>query len=269
MDGDFEILRGDAREVLGNTDAGIADTCITSPPYYGLRDYGAAGQIGTEKTLEEYTDRLLAVFHEVHRVLKGDGTLWVVIGDSYAKKQLLGIPWRLAFALQGCGWILRQEIIWQKINAQPESVKDRCTRAHETVFMFSKSSRYYYDADAIKEPAVKGDPQSPRGSKGHIRPNAGRRNPQKNLAPVLTRNKRSVWSVATKPIKETHFATFPINLVIPMILAGSRKGGLVLDPFCGSGTTGVAALSLERRFVGADINGDYCDIAEKRITASV
>jgi DNA modification methylase len=285
---------GDARQVLKNVDAGFFDACITSPPYFRLRDYGVEGQIGIEATPEEYTRNLVAVFRGVRRTLRDNGTLWLVIGDSYAgshcgqsgpikPKDLIGIPWRVAFALQADGWILRQDIIWHKPNAMPESVKDRCTRAHEYIFMFSKSPHYYYDHEAIKEKAVDGDPRPPRGSKGGGKENSGRRkqdghgrryegfNKRYHSAehpPVTKRNRRSVWSVTTKPCKEAHFAVFPPDLIKPCILAASRPGGVVLDPFCGSGTTGVVALENNRNFMGIEINPEYCRLANERINGA-
>lgn len=296
--------------------------CITSPPYYGLRDYGNTQQIGLERTPEEYINRLVDVFRGVRRVLKDDGTLWVVIGDSYAgsgkggqsshirsenwqpeyprigeiarknavtkyagdpraygdikNKDLIGIPWMLAFALRNDGWYLRSDIIWSKPNVMPSSVKDRPTVSHEHIFLLSKSRRYYYDYEAIKEPAVNGDPASPRGSKGGNKLNAGLRKQNavgkrqytdfnKRYVPVETRNKRDVWTIPTQPIKEAHFATFPEKLVRPCILAGSRVGDIVLDPFIGSGTTAIVASAEGRQYIGIDVNEDYVRLAEQRI----
>jgi len=266
------IITAGAIAGLQQVSAASVDCCVTSPPYYGLRDYGVEGQIGLEQSPEAYITRLVEVFRAVRRVLRDDGTLWVVIGDSYAgsgkggnsaghegkqdtnrgtlsvkgrmtptggdikSKDLIGIPWQLAFALRADGWYLRQDIIWQKPNAMPESVRDRCTRAHEYIFMLTKSARYYYDADAVAETAVHGD----------------------------ARNRRSVWTVSTKPYKGAHFATFPPELIEPMILASSRRGGIVIDPFCGSGTTGVVAAAHGREFIGIDINPDYAEMARNR-----
>lgn len=276
--------------------------CVTSPPYYGLRDYGVNGQIGLEPTPEEYISKLVGVFHEVWRVLRGDGTLWVNIGDSYCgtgnkgkyqdlknpngrngqrkavnhsapgckPKDLIGIPWMLAFALRADGWYLRQDIIWQKPNAMPESVKDRCTKSHEYIFLLSKSQKYYYNYEAILEDAKHesgmryqyafGGAKSARLSReryGQTRPIGYRKYNGK-------RNKRDVWTVSTRPFKETHFATFPPELIKPCILAGCPEGGTVLDPFMGSGTTLITANELGRNCIGFDINPDYCDMANRR-----
>jgi DNA modification methylase len=307
------IYNGDSLEILKTfPDNSIRGCCVTSPPYFGLRDYGVDGQIGLEETPERYIKKLVEVFREVKRVLSDDSTLWVNIGDSFAGnsktgggdptignrnlggkeyrqkhvpdrlkcKDLIGIPWMLAFALRADGWYLRQDIIWEKGNAMPESVKDRCTRSHEYVFMLAKSKTYYYDSEAIKEPAVNGDPTSPRGSKGTLTENSGRRKKQDDLGkrtysgfneryfskdPVTMRNKRSVWHINTRPFKEAHFAVFPEDLVIPCVLAGCPEDGIVLDPFFGSGTSGVVAKKLGRNFVGIELNPTYCGIAEKRI----
>ncbi len=307
----MEIIRGDALEALKALPDGCCSTCVTSPPYYGLRDYGAAGQIGLEETPEEYTRRLVEVFREVRRVLKDDGTLWLNIGDSYATrsgnqpptntrnscghtaknvpngykyKDLIGIPWLLAFALRADGWYLRADIIWQKPNAMPESCKDRPTRAHEYIFLLSKSSRYYYDAEAIKEPAVgfpgsenlnarrRGNTKTFRGGNAytHDQAAANSANVERKshgLVPNETgkRNRRTVWTIATRPYKGAHFATFPEELVRPCILAGSRPGDTVLDPFSGSGTTGVVAIQEGRDYIGIEINPDYIEMSEQRI----
>ena len=313
----MQIITGDALEVLKTIPDACCSTCVTSPPYYGLRNYGEEGQIGLEETPGEYIERLVEVFREVRRVLKNDGTLWLNIGDSYANdgkwggssggkhakalhgktgvgrrkkhtglkpKDLIGIPWLLAFALRADGWHLRADIIWQKPNAMPESVKDRPTRAHEYVFLLSKSVRYYYNAEAIKEPAV--------GFPGSQNPNARRRGNTKTfrggnaythdqaaensasvereshgLVPNETgkRNRRTVWTIATRPYKGAHFATFPEELARPCVLAGSRPGDTVLDPFCGSGTTGAVAIQEGRDFIGIDINPEYIKLSEQRI----
>lgn len=270
---------------------------MTSPPYYGLRNYGEAGQIGLEETPEEYTWRLVEVFREVRRVLKDDGTLWLNIGDSYAgkaaagevkRKDLNGIPWLLAFALRSDGWHLRADIIWHKPNTMPESAKDRPTRAHEYIFLLSKSPDYFYNAEAIKEPAA--------GFPGSENPNARRRGNTKTfrggnaythdqaaensasverdshgLTPNETgkRNRRTVWTIATRPYKGAHFATFPEELVRPCVLAGSRPGDTILDPFCGSGTTGAVAIQEGRDFIGIDINPEYCTMSEQRIKEAI
>ena len=260
------VYLGDAYETLKGLPSDYFQAAVTSPPYWGLRDYGAAGQIGSEENLEAYIGNLVQVFSELRRVLKDDGTLWLNLGDSYTSggrkrrapdkknparamsyraptpdglksKDLIGVPWRVAFALQQDGWYLRSEIIWHKPNPHPESVKDRPTRAHETIFLLTKSEKYYYDYRAIMEPAHNGD----------------------------LRNKRSVWTVATEPTKEAHFATFPTKLIKPCILAGSRPGDFVLDPFFGSGTTGIVAALNDRYFVGIELQPDYLRIARERL----
>jgi DNA modification methylase len=343
------VTCGDAVEVLRGMDAGSINMCVTSPPYYGLRDYGTAvweggdpecdhnpqkadggdrsnrtlplgrggvykdiclkcgalrkdEQIGLEETPDAYIAKLVDVFREVKRVMADDGTLWLNIGDSYynyrpggtsqpkqtlaknngavvdesdkrnkkfegiKEKDLIGIPWMLAFALRADGWYLRSDIIWHKPNPMPESVKDRPTKAHEYLFLLSKSQKYYYDADAIREPyeglgkprafAKKGnDDRNDTGRIYEANDNGGR-------------NKRSVWTVNTNPYKDAHFAVFPPDLIKPCILAGSRFGGVVLDPFFGSGTTGFVARELGRSFVGIDVNPEYCALARKRIAAA-
>ena len=313
------IITGEALQVLRTLPDETFDCCVTSPPYFRLRDYGADGQIGLENTPEEYIDRLVEVFREVRRTLKPDGTLWVVIGDSYAgsgkggaiypdnavkykqgtnkgmlgaaatksvkisgikPKDLIGIPWMLAFALRADGWYLRQDIIWHKPNVMPESVKSRCTKCHEYIFMLSKSSKYYYNHEAIKEEA-KYDGRKDIYNKGALKysdPAIRVGKPQSlalagkphqrwyfNAEGKAVRNKRDVWTIATQPFKGAHFATFPEKLVKPCILAGSREGGIVLDPFFGSGTTGVVAKRLGREYVGIELNPDYVNIAENRI----
>lgn len=312
----IKLICGDAYKELKQLPSESVDCCITSPPYYKLRDYGVEGQIGLEKTVEEYIEKLTDVFHEVKRILKPEGTLWVNIADCYAgsgkgaakypdnakkymqgtnkgmlatttvctqpqdelikPKDLMGIPWLLALALRKDGWFLRQDIIWEKPNCMPESVKDRCTRSHEYVFMLSKSKRYYYDAESIKEPCLTGDRSNPRGSKGSIKPQSGRRKQDMLGKARYTgfndrysvkhlRNKRDVWRVSTKPIKEAHFATFPEELIEPCLLAGCPKGGIALDPFCGSGTVGVVALKQDKNFIGIELNAEYIPIQKRRI----
>lgn len=261
------IVTGDARLELAKLETGIFQCCITSPPYWGLRDYGIAGQIGAESKLDDYIRDLVAIFAEVRRVLADDGTLWLNIGDSYTSggrtwrdsdkknrargmdyraptpdglkpKDLIGVPWRLAFALQADGWFLRCDIIWNKNNGLPESVKDRPSRVHEYVFLFSKSERYFYDHESVKEPAVN---RRKRGC-------------------------RSVWTINTEPFSEAHFATFPRELVTRCLLAGSKEDSLVLDPFFGSGTIGEVCQLFGRRFVGIELNPEYVEIAERRLT---
>lgn len=296
----------DCLEGLKLLDDNSIDCCVTSPPYYGLRDYGVDGQIGLENTLEEYIKKLVIVFREVKRVLKDEGTLWLNLGDSYAgsgkgqweygkgqkevyvptkdspqcklpkvpaslkPKDLMGIPWRVAFALQEDGWYLRQDIIWHKPNAMPESVKDRCTKAHEYIFLLSKNRKYYFDNEAIKEDAK---PESEKRYKSTFYTGKKEMSGQGRPGNVSNtpgykkwtgkRNKRSVWTVPTMPFKESHFATFPPKLIEPCILAGCPVGGIVLDPFMGSGTTAQVALELQRNFIGFELNPKYIEIAEK------
>jgi len=271
------ILVGDCLLLMRQLDAGSVQTCVTSPPYFGLRDYGHDGQIGLEQTPVEFVSALVSVFDEVWRVLANDGTLWCNIGDSYAvkdrggikRKDLLGIPWRVAFALQDAGWYLRSDIIWHKPNPMPESVTDRPTKSHEYLFLLSKQPRYYYDHEAIKEgTASKPTKSKPRfgGSK------YGDSNDPKHATKsgnVYTstgkRNKRSVWTISPARFKGAHFAVSPVGLVEPCILAGSRQGDTVLDPFAGSGTTGVAAVRNGRSFIGCELNLEYAAIARTRI----
>lgn len=299
------ILNGDCLAILQTLEESSVDCCVTSPPYWGLRDYGDIGQIGRESEVPAYVSKLVAVFREVRRVLRLGGTLWLNLGDTYAAnrsyqvpsskggakhspaqgrqasnkvpaglkpKDLIGIPWRVAFALQQDGWYLRSEIIWHKPNAMPESVRDRPTRAHEHIFLLSKSEAYYYNADAVREPAANADKVIRLGAKSFSKRQATGANvmPSGNaLAATYTvppfKNKRSVWSIATKPYKGAHCAVFPVELPTTCILAGCPEGGLVLDPFCGSGTTGVAAAHLNRNFVGIDVRQEYCDLAEERL----
>ena len=275
---------------------GIAQTCVTSPPYYGLRDYGHADQIGLEKTYTQYVASIVAVMREVWRVLKDDGTLWLNLGDSYSgsgkgngkPKDMLGIPWRVAFALQDDGWYLRSDIIWSKPNPMPESVTDRPTKAHEYVFLLAKQERYFYDAAAIREPAKKeslarpgqpphsmNQPRPNRSDKqrGHSRKHAGFNDRWDSMTKeeqsALGCNKRTVWTVATHPYSGAHFATFPPNLIRPMILAGSCPGDFVLDPFSGAGTTAKVATELGRQFAGTEINREYLLLATERAVTTI
>ena len=292
------ILHGDSLEMLKTIPSSTVDCCVTSPPYYGLRDYGVNGQIGLEETPEEYVQKLVAVFREVKRVLKDDGPLWVNIGDSYCgtgdkgdyrdpkykdgrngqvvsrtknvfglkHKDLIGIPWMLAFALREDGWYLRQDIIWHKPNPMPESVRDRCTKAHEYIFLLSKSRRYYYNYKAIQEPTTTYDSNIRNRDIGKMNNTPGRSHMnglKHNMYKV--RNKRDVWSVPVRPFKGAHFATFPEELIKPCVLAGSRENGIVLDPFFGSGTTGVVATKFNRGFIGIELNSDYISIAKQRL----
>lgn len=299
---------GDCRETLRTLASGSAQACITSPPYFGLRDYGVGGQIGHEVSPEAFVQALVDVFREVRRVLRDDGTLWLNLGDSYAgtggrgpqlgklfkgrarqretitrgarvrgdglkEKDLVGIPWMVAFALRADGWYLRQDIIWSKPNPMPESVRDRCTKAHEYLFLLSKSSRYRFDAEAIAEAASY--PSGPGNVRACAAPpgerdgnNANLRGSLHDIGPRDTRNKRSVWTVATQPFREAHFATFPPALIEPCMLASTRAGDTVLDPFLGAGTTAVVSERLGRRWVGCELNPEYAAIAEARIRAA-
>lgn len=314
-----KIEFGDCRDTMRKWAAnGVkVQTCVTSPPYFGLRDYGHDGQIGLEQTPEEYIKAMVEVFRCVWDVLANDGTLWLNIGDSYARaggwadnsglsgtargesgraktnmtgvggasqklasgcksKDLIGIPWMLAFALRADGWYLRQDIIWHKPNPMPESVRDRCTKAHEYIFLLSKSERYFYDHEASKEPAVS---EKPAGNKRHKYADAyaaGTSEEHRTKAGLValagveweTRNRRSVWSVATRPYKGAHFATFPTALIEPCILAGSRIGDIVLDPFMGSGTTASVALQHGRQYLGCELNPEYGPLQQERIDAN-
>lgn len=319
---------GSCLDVLPTLPPASVHTCITSPPYYGLRDYGVAGQIGLEDTPDAYVERLVTAFREVRRVLRSDGTLWLNLGDSYAgswgaegrttshgnsaynaskmqrnsitnhpkrsrrvpasdellkPKDLIGIPWRVALALQRDGWYLRQDIIWSKPNPMPESVTDRCTKSHEYLFLLTKSARYYFDAEAIKEPASGINNYAPQGGPVPGAPPQGRRREsvkrgafsgKTNELPgreafravTDTRNKRSVWTVATKPYTGAHFATFPEKLIEPCVLAGAPAGGVVLDPFMGAGTTAVVAERLGRAWIGCELNPAYVALANERLS---
>lgn len=327
---------GDCLQVLQRMPDGIAQTCVTSPPYFGLRDYGRPEQIGLEATPEEFITKLVGVFREVRRVLRDDGTLWVNIGDSYGRtggsdrgasrsatvgntlrsleaipdrrqktpqgikeKDLIGIPWMLAFALRADGWYLRQDIIWAKPNPMPESVTDRCTKSHEYIFLLSKSPGYYCDMAAIKVPGKnpaddirrmnqqraenksmpdekvnglrprKAGPNAMRGQGQNRAAGGGQANragrDMSEIGTEGTANKPSVWTVATKPYKGAHFATFPTELIQPCILAGAPAGGVVLDPFFGSGTTGQVSQSLSRAFIGIELNTDYKALQDERL----
>jgi DNA modification methylase len=300
------ILVGDALTRLRELPDCSVQTCITSPPYWGLRDYGNDGQLGLEPTPDEYVANMVAVFREVRRVLADDGTLWLNLGDSYYSttatqgrnedksvgninsvkslieqgsrtyrrpdcglkpKDLVGIPWRVAFALQADGWWLRQDIIWHKPNPMPEGVTDRCTKAHEYLFLLSKSARYFYDAQAVAEPVTRNFWNETVG-KPYMTAQDGRMDGGKRQGsgPMDgTRNKRSVWTIATKPYSGAHFAVMPADLVEPCVLAGSKTGDTVLDPFTGSGTVGMVALRHGREFVGVELNPDYADLANERI----
>jgi len=264
-----KIEFGDCRDTMRRwaADDVKAQTCVTSPPYFGLRDYGHDGQLGLEQTPEEYIAAMVDVFRCVRDVLSNDGTLWLNLGDSYGTgKQLLGIPWRVALALQADGWVLRQDIIWHKTNPMPESVRDRCTKAHEYIFLLSKSDRYFFDSEAMRESAVKGA----AGSSFHTGKTATHQMGRSSTTERVEdgkRNRRSVWSVATRPYKGAHFATFPPALIEPCILAGSRAGDVVLDPFVGSGTAAAVALQHGRKYLGCELNPEYGSLQQERICA--
>jgi DNA modification methylase len=299
------ILLGNNIETLKTLPDNFVNCCVTSPPYYGLRNYETEGQIGLEETPDEYIKKLVDVFREVKRVLRDDGTLWVNIGDSYCcigtgsstqksstlgggkatqieagkrpckkpngdikSKDLIGIPWMLAFALRSDGWFLRQDIIWHKTNPMPESVIDRCTKSHEYIFLLSKSPRYYFDGNAIKEKAVTSHNIRDKKAEGYHadyprgnRFSAGVR----EYGSDGMRTKRDVWTVSTKPYSGAHFAVFPQELILPCILSGCPENGIVLDPFMGSGTTALVAVKNFRNYIGCEINPDYVKIAEQRI----
>ena len=266
------LIQGNVFDKLKDIEKESIQCVVTSPPYWGLRDYGKDQQLGLEKTPEEFVENLVNVFREIKRVLKDDGTVWLNIGDSYGdEKQLIGIPWRVAFALQSDGWYLRQDIIWHKPNPMPESVKDRCTKAHEYIFLLTKSAKYYYDADAIKEPLAESSigrlEQDIDNQIGTTRANGGAKlNGNFKAVGDVNKgaNKRSVWTINTQPYKEAHFAVFPEKVPELCIKAGSRVGDTVLDPFFGSGTTGYVAQRLQRKWLGIELNPEYIKIAEQR-----
>lgn len=318
----IQIITGDCRTILKTLPDQSIQCCVTSPPYWGLRDYGHADQIGLEDTPQAYVETMRQVFAEVWRVLRDDGTLWLNLGDCYAAhpgqrkptdaagspkqlsnggsirsgsrsaaglkpKDLIGIPWRVALALQSDGWYLRSDIIWHKPNPMPESVTDRCTKSHEYIFMLTKSEKYFYDADAIREAPVELDWESrlernseksfPTKERNGIRVRRsdkmvnygmGVKGSEGLYGPRTThaggRNKRSVWTVPTSPYTDAHFATFPPDLIKPCILAGTKPGDVVLDPFFGSGTTGMVSLELGRKCIGIELNGDYRKLSDKR-----
>jgi len=345
--GNATLYLGDALETLQGMDDESVHCCVTSPPYYGLRDYGVDRQIGLEDTPQDYITKMVEVFHEVRKVLRSDGTAWVNMGDTYSSgrrttqtrdtfrdaasgkhdylngtavragrqegfkpKDMMGMPWRLAFALQDDGWYLRQDIIWNKPNPMPESVRDRCTKAHEYIFLLSKSERYFYDYESVKEQAEYAGPNSPQsiaspygqgftrkaksvggwdtgtGNHSTIEYNRGTRksgNKERKPRPDSpeshtggqagsvpwegnTRNKRSVWTVSTRPYPEAHFATYPPELIVPCVLAGCPEGGVVLDPFAGSGTTGEVASIHGRRSILIELNPEYLELAKTRVT---
>jgi len=306
-----EIEFGDCRDTMRRwaADGVRVQTCVTSPPYFGLRDYGVDGQLGLEQTPEHYVANMVEVFRCVRDVLADDGTLWLNIGDSYVgsannggsasktmqgtqaatgknlptkrgeglkSKDLIGIPWLLAFALRADGWYLRQDIIWHKPNPMPESVRDRCTKAHEYVFLLSKAERYFFDIEAMKEPCV--NTRKPGRKIRDTRETHGMGGGNSGINALMARyhngempthrNRRSVWEVATKPYKGAHFATFPPALIEPCILAGSRPGDTVLDPFMGSGTTAQVALQHGRQYLGCELNPEYGPLQQERISGT-
>lgn len=308
QDDGIALHLGDSLEVARGLPSGSVDCVVTSPPYYGLRDYGNDGQYGLEKSPAAYVETLCSLFNELRRVLSGEGTLWLNIGDSYssgkggkqgvsgqradrtytaarlgaktelAPKNLLGIPWRVAFALQDDGWTLRNDIIWSKPNPMPESVKDRLARSHEHVFLFSKQQKYYFDAEAIAEPLAESSvgrlSQNVAAQTGSSRANGGAKtNGNIRAAGSLTkgtRNRRDVWEISTQPFSEAHFATMPPELARLCITAGCIPGGTVLDPFSGSGTTGMVAQDLGRRYIGIDISKEYLKLSlETRLRNAV
>ena len=312
------VLCGDAIQVLQTLPEKTVHTCVTSPPYYGLRDYGMPEQIGLEESPQDYIAKLTAVFREVRRVLRDDGTLWVNIADSYAgsgkgawskpssarpsskqsypyeadnpaanipttwenikAKDMIGVPWALAFALRGDGWYLRSDVIWQKKNPMPESVTDRPSKSYEHIFLLSKSPIYYYDYETVREPvtqatiarstrAVSEKIKYAEGAPGQTAQNINKPRPRQYENTPEWRNRRDIWSVSTSSgcRVSSHFATYPVDLVTPCILAGSPPGGIVLDPFIGSGTTGAAAVRCGRQYIGIELNPEFCDMAKERI----
>jgi len=295
-----KIYTGDTIDVLKTLPDKSINCCVTSPPYWGLRDYGKDDQIGLEKTPDLFVSKLVEVFQQVKRVLKDDGTLWLNLGDSYSRvggpqpeqsvrkntehvvdafkgsskgvvglkpKDLIGIPWMVAFALRTDGWYLRQDIIWHKPNPMPESVKDRCTKSHEYIFLLSKSPKYHYDHEAIKEPArnwgtrdrskMRNGTTDPKLKHHGLTGKPDEENPMKN--------KRDVWTVTTRSFKGAHFATFPPDLITPCILAGCPEGGTVLDPFSGAGTTALVSKMNKRKYVGIELNPEYVELSENRL----
>ncbi len=310
---DLKILQGDCVQSLKQLADESVQCCVTSPPYFGLRDYGHDGQIGLEETPDEYVAKIVKVFREVRRVLRKDGTLWLNLGDSYAStggahgnrddnqlgvgakrthafgggdqqarraplglkpKDLIGIPWRVAFALQADGWYLRQDIIWHKPNPMPESVQDRCTKAHEYVFLLSRSEKYFYNNKSIAEPvaesSVKRLTQPNIGNQlGSDRVPGKTNGPMKAVGNCDSRNRRTVWTINTQGFKGAHFATFPVELPRLCILAGSKAGDVVLDPFGGSGTTGQVALELGRSAILCELNPEYVELIRRRCTTTI
>ena len=259
-----EIIIGDCLDVLKGLPDESVNCCVTSPPYFNLRDYGIDGQIGLEKDPAAYIETLVRVFGEVQRVLRRDGTLWLNLGDSYAEKDLLGIPWRVAFALQADGWYLRSDIVWSKPNAMPESVKDRPTRSHEFCFLLSRSEKYFYDSEAVREKSVSTHP-SGNGFVRDAQISKGGPGQDEIWQPTELRNMRDVVTINNNSYPEAHFATMPTELAEICIKAGSREGDLILDPFGGAGTTGLCADRLQRNSLLIELNPEYAALAERRI----
>lgn len=266
------LFHGDALQVAESLPSASVQTIVTSPPYFGLRDYGADGQMGAESSVHEYVAAMCGLFRELRRVLADDGTLWLNLGDSYSSgellpaKNLIGVPWRVALALQSDGWILRSDVIWAKKNLMPESVKDRPTKSHEYIFMLAKSADYFYDGAAIREPMSDSSIQRYASEFGGQKAEAmiSRKIAGRSVGNRETdgwRNKRTVWNVATQPFPGAHFAVYPPELIRPCILAGSRTGDTILDPFSGSGTTGMVATQEGRKYIGIDLNADYLDLS--------
>ena len=299
----YTIIEGDCIEKLKELPEKSINTCVTSPPYYALRNYQMDGQVGVEESPDDYVQKIVQVFREVRRVLKDDGTIWINLGDSYAgsggagnqfdqienglspykqtgspkdiglkPKDLIGIPWRVAFALQADGWYLRSDIIWHKPNPMPESVKDRPTKSHEYIFLMSKNRTYYYDQESIKTPVkqenIKGTTTHKRSTKDWGDGTGVKTHNGFDKSYDMA-NKRDVWTVPTDKFEGQHFATFPKELIKPCILAGCPEGGTVLDPFNGSGTTCIVSLQNNRKYIGIELNPEYCIIAHKRISTEV
>lgn len=271
-----KFLLGDAKDRLPELEEGSVQTAITSPPYWNLRDYGVEGQTGLEDTPEAYVEELGDIFDEVKRVLKDDGTLWLNVGDKYARsshgdvkpKDMIGLPWQIAFELRRRGWHLRQDIIWKKPDPMPESVTDRCVGQHEYLFLLSKSKDYFFDHEAIQEDAIHSDDR--RRGKGRIG-YEGKRTGEEGTGQEAfvsikdKRNKRSVWEQTTAQSSDAHFAPYPVELIEPCVKASTVEGDTVLDPFNGTGTTGIAALKNGRKYIGVDLNEDYIEISKERI----
>ena len=290
-----KIYNEDCLQTMARMDDGSIDCCITSPPYWGLRNYQVEGQVGLESTPEKYSAKMVLIFSEVKRVLKKEGTLWLNLGDSYAgnmsraseggragygtpregiferipkglkSKDLIGIPWRIAFALQADGWYLRSDIIWHKPNPMPESVTDRPTKAHEYIFLMSKNAKYYYDADAIREDGTRYEWNTQKFKCGDLTKHHGSTKGKEVGYPEAGRNKRTVWTVTTQGYKEAHFATFPEKLIEPCVLAGCPKDGIVYDPFGGAMTTALVSLRAGRDYIMSELSPEYCKIGERRL----